>query len=138
MCQLLINFTYDTISLKMSNYNFVQIYVWNILVYMFWKDFSFFFSRNFLVDLCFYTPLACSPHYSALIVFSITKTIIRLVSNKMCSYCLRLNDTFIPANMDVNFPETQTPLDEKLQKTFPSIGNVDIKILICLYPKYSN
>ena len=131
MCQLLINFTYVTISLKMSNYNFVYIYV------NFWNDlFSFyvlnrffqFLSQNFLAGFVFLTPLAYSPCYAAHTSFSITKkTIIRLISNKMCWLIkqLRLNDSFIytseyvyrfPRNPDLFFPS-----DEKRPQTFPSM-----------------
>ena len=81
---------------------------------MFWMDF-YFFSRNFLGDLCFWNPLACSPCYVALTFFSITKEYFAphlkynvFLLSDWKKKLLRRNDSFIPANMDADFPEIQT------------------------------
>jgi hypothetical protein len=60
-------------------------------------------------------------HFSALQKLLSASSQIKCAPTALLIKILRLNDSFIPANMDADFPETQTPLDEKLKKTFPSM-----------------
>ena len=155
MCQLLINFTYewyDTISLKMSNYNFVHICVKHLkwlknildLVYMFWMDFSqkkseFSWGFVFLNSLSMFA-LLCSAH----IFYKLQKLLsassqIKWAPTAWLIKILRLNDSFIQANMDADFPATQTSFSHKMKTTKDILINGTLILKSsCLYPKYSN
>ena len=142
MSELLINFTYVTISLKMSNYNFVHInFVWTFwnglyLGYMFWMDFLF-FGGNFLAGFVFLSSLSMLSVRNAAHTFFRNPTKLCCASSQIkwaptakLIKLLILCHSFIPTNMDTNFPEPQTCFSHKMKNVnrHSHQWNIGIKI----------